>query len=341
MTSNGPMYVVGREPSTRRDYAGEEKQRLRSIVDQLTAAVADTEADVEKARAEATAEIAQLRRTTSEVEALLAAERETTASLRDQLAAAEQQRLSAESARDEAVHKQQDITDDYESRLREACQERDAERANVAARDQTIAQLEAASVSDRERHDAAVAQLRQQLEQLTSEALRWSSVVQAVERVLAAQPADEGDRSGSAINVTPPLEPPTPVDEDDEPLHLNDLVPASSPPPVADAAAASAALPDPIDTYVRQLLGTAEQMYEMDRDAGRPAVEIVDRLVAHLRYARDLVVRRVVGTADGNAVFRRVLSALLNERSEQEFGRNLASAVSDLYGDSKNAEKLA
>src|SRR5262249_61115217 len=101
-----------------------------------------------------------LRRTTSEVEALLAAERETTASLRDQLAAAEQQRLSAESARDEAVHKQQDITDDYESRLREAGQERDAERANVAAPDQTLARIAAASGSARERQHAAGGQRR-------------------------------------------------------------------------------------------------------------------------------------------------------------------------------------
>src|SRR5262245_40238069 len=126
MTLNSPMYVVGRESSSRRDYAAEEKPRLRSVLEQLTAAVADTEADGERSRAEANAEIAQLRRTMSDLEALLGAERQTTTSLREQLAEAEQLRLAAESARDDAVQQQLSTTDDYEARLRRVSEERDA-----------------------------------------------------------------------------------------------------------------------------------------------------------------------------------------------------------------------
>src|SRR5215471_13194215 len=103
MTPNGPMYVVGRELSTWRDESAEEKPTLRSIADQLLAAVAESEAAIQKARAEGNAEIAQLHRTMSDVEAVLAAERETTASLREQLAEVQQLRLSAEAAREEAV----------------------------------------------------------------------------------------------------------------------------------------------------------------------------------------------------------------------------------------------
>ncbi|HMF99175.1 MAG TPA: hypothetical protein VKE96_32975 [Vicinamibacterales bacterium] len=334
------MYVVGRESSTRRDYAAEEKPRLRSIVDQLTAVVADTEADVERARAEANAEIAELRRTMSDLDALLAAERGTKASLREELAEAEQLRRSAESARDDAVQKQLSITDEYESRLRGVCEERDAERVTVAARDETIAQLEAAALADAEQHDATVAQLRQQLDQLTSETRRWSSIVHAIERVLAAQASPEGDHAGSTVNLSPSLEPPVPVDESDEPGQPNDSAPAPSKPQASDAATASAPLPDPINTYARQLLGTAEQMYEMDRDAGCSSVQIVERLVAHLRYARDLVVRRASGTADGDGVFRRVLGELFNERWEREFGRTLGFAMYELYGDSNDAERV-
>ena len=337
MTPNAALFVVGRESSARPDYAPEEKPRLRSIVDQLTAAVADSEADVERSRAEANAEIAQLGRTVSDLEALLAAERKTTESIRQELAEAERRRRSAESARDAAVQEQLTITEDYESRLHAACEERDSERANVGAREKTIEQLEAASVADAERHDAAIAQLRQQLEQLTSEAARWSSIVHAVERVLAAQTGHD-DHSRSAVDVSAPPEQPVQLDEHDERGQSNDRGPASLKKQASNAVAAPAALPDPIDAYAGQLLGTAEQMYEMDRQAGCPAAEIVDRLVAYLRYARDLVVRRAAETADGDEVFRRVLSALFNERWEREFGRTLGFAMYELYRDSNNAE---
>jgi hypothetical protein len=325
------MYVVGRESSAGRDSAAEEKPRLRSIVDQLTAALADSEADVERSHAEAHAEIAQLSRTVSDLEALLATERKTTESIREELVEAQRLRRSAESARDDAVQEHLTITEDYESRLRAACDERDAERANVGARDRTIGQLKAASVSDAERHDAAIAQLRRQLEQLTSEAARWSSIVHEVERVLAGQTGRDDDRSCSAVAMSAPPEQPVHLDEDDEQGQPNDRGPASSNVQASNAAPAPAAL-DPIDTYASQLLATAEQMYEMDREAGRPAAEIVDRLAAHLRYARDLVVRRASETADGDEVFRRVLSALFNERWEREFGRTLGFAMYELYG---------
>jgi hypothetical protein len=338
MTPNAAMYVVGRESSAPRDYDAGEKPRLRSLVDQLTAAVADSEADLERSRAEASAEIAQLRRTVSDLEALLAAERKTTESLREDLAEAERQRRSAESARDDAVQEQLTITEDYESRLRAACEERDAERANVGARDQTIERLEAASASDAERHSAAIAQLRQQLEQLASEAVRWSSIVHEVERVLAAQTGHDDDRSRSAVDVSAPPGQPIQLDEDDEQGQANDSDPASSKMQPSSAVPAPEALPDSIDTYARQLLGTAEQMYEMDREAGRPAAEIVDRLVAHLRYARDVVVHRASERADGDEVFRRVLSALFNERWEHAFGRTLGFAMYELYADSNNAK---
>ena len=342
MTPNGPMYVVGRELSTWRDESAdesaEEKPTLRSIVDQLLAAVAESEAGIQKARAEANAEIAQFHRTKSDVEAVLAAEREATASLRQQLAEAEQLRLSAEAAREEAVQKQRSITDHYESRFRRACNERDAARANVAACEEIIGQLKAKLASDGERHDAAIAQLRQQLDQLTSESSRWSSIVHAVERVLAPQAGHEGDYSSSVAEVSPPIDEPVPEDEADSQEQPN-REPVSSTLPSSGAATAPESLPSSIDTYARQLLDTAEQMYEMDRQAGSPAVEILDRSVAHLRYARDLVIRRAAGTADGDAVFRGALSALFNERWEHEFGRTLGFAIYELYGDS-NTEKV-
>ena len=131
--------------------------------------------------------------------------------------------------------------------------------------------------------------------------------------------------------MSAPPEQPVHLDEDDEQGQPNDRGPASSNVQASNAAPAPAAL-DPIDTYASQLLATAEQMYEMDREAGRPAAEIVDRLAAHLRYARDLVVRRASETADGDEVFRRVLSALFNERWEREFGRTLGFAMYELYG---------
>ena len=338
MTPNGPMYVVGRELSTWRDEGAEEKPTLRSIVDQLLAAVAESEAGIQKARAEGSAEIAQLHRTMSDVEAVLAAERETTESLRQQLTEAEQLRFSAEAAREEAVQKQRSLIDNYESRFRRACNERDAARANVAACEEIIEQLKAKLASDGERHDAAMTQLRQQLDQLTSEASRWSSIVQAVERVLTPQAARDGDCSRSVAKMGPPIEQPVPEAEAASPEEP-DREPVSSTFPPSGAAAAPESLPDPIDAYARQLLGTAEQMYEMDRQAGSPAVEILDRSVAHLRYARDLVIRRAAATADGDALFRDALTALFNERWEHEFGRTLGFAIYELYGDS-NAEKV-
>ena len=337
MTPNGPMYVVGREPSTRRDEGAEERPTLRSIVDQLTAAVVDTEASLQKARSEANAEVAQLRRTMSDQEAILAAERETTASLREQLAETERLRLLAEAARDDVVQKLRSIADNYESRFRRVCNERDAARANVAACEEIIGQLKVKMASDGERYDAAMAQLRQQLEQLTSEASRWSSIVQAVERVLAPHPGQEDVRSGSVAEMSAPIEQPTPVDERDSPEQQT-REPASSPQPRSDAATAPDSLPDPIDAYARQLVDTAEQMHEMDRNAGTNAAEILDRSVAHLRYARDLVIRRAAGTVDGDAAFRSALSARFNERWEHEFGRTLGFAMYELYGDS-NADK--
>jgi hypothetical protein len=338
MTPNGPMYVVGRESSTHRQDTDEQKPNLRSIIDQLAVAVADAEAGAQQTR-EANAETEQLRLALNDLEARLAAERATTGSLREQLAETERLRLSAETALADAVQTQRTMADDHELRYRGVCEERDAARATVAQRDDLIEQLRSQLSSDRERHTAAIAQFRQELQRLNAEANRSSSIVHSIERVLGRHSDYEVNDSGVVAETSPRTEQGTLAD-----ARLAEAIrraPTPSQVEPSDASAPeSAAVAHPIDPYARDLLGTAEQIYELDREAGRSPVEILERLVSHLRYARDVVVRRAGGTPDGEAAFRGALSALFNERWEHEFGRTLAIATYELYSNSNHSEML-
>jgi hypothetical protein len=88
--------------------------------------------------------------------------------------------------------------------------------------------------------------------------------------------------------------------------------------------------PQPLLDYLDQLFGQLSTMYDEDQDA-RPLTEVVDRLTANLRCARDLFLKRAGAEGvSGAALFDQKLSEQLNGSSDTPLARHLAIAAHEL-----------
>jgi hypothetical protein len=165
--------------------------------------------------------------------------------------------------------------------------------------------------------------LRQQLDAAQRETTTLLAAVQAVQRAVALT-------SNSAIAATeasPPIHTSSPVAEESHTPAVRKSIgrvphvgnKASSSAIVAAAHARSGEQPPAndaatrdIDAYVTQLLTDIEAMYHADRSSERTPAAVIDRLTANLRYAREVLLRRVGSTPRGEILFKDQLRGMLD-----------------------------
>jgi hypothetical protein len=119
---------------------------------------------------------------------------------------------------------------------------------------------------------------------------------------------------------------------------------ASSPAPVSRALklvgstnASGAGSPTDLAEYVTQMLDEIERIYWADSGSDLTPAELLDRLTANIRYARDAFSRRSGGAPGSAALLEQHVSTLLETKAETSFGRHLGFAAYDLFHP-KNAQ---
>ena len=297
---------------------------LAGVIDRLMAqAVAESDAAVERAQAAgqtalAAAEAAlaeQTRRNDGLTESLLQSEIqveelrvqlkrecEQTKAARDAFEEERSVRARTEAANDEARTVREQIVSAYESRLQAVHAELDAARAEFIA-------------------------VKQQLEVEGAEQKRLIAALRTVREACAfAEPkVDTRREPENEVTTEPPVQ--TPDDETpasttaaaDRRLKL-----------VASGAVASVPVPPHLLEYFKELFEQIDEMYQVDRRA-HASVDVVERLSANLRYARDVFVQRASSEGlMGATLFDQELSKKLDEVGATALGRHLAIAAYEL-----------
>ena len=119
---------------------------------------------------------------------------------------------------------------------------------------------------------------------------------------------------------------------------------ASAPTPVNRALklvgstnASAAGSPADLVEYVTQMLDEIERIYWADSGSDLTPAELLDRLTANIRYARDAFSRRSGSAPGSNALLEQHVTTLLETKAETSFGRHLGFAAYDLFHP-KNAQ---
>jgi hypothetical protein len=185
--------------------------------------------------------------------------------------------------------------------------------------------------------------LRQQLEAEQSERTRLTAAVQSVQRALSladvAQPAAAAPAQAATPqnDVQPAAAPAAAVREEFAAEPEIHVIEPDTPAPtrklelVASASDAPEPRPELVE-YIRQLLDDVEAMYWADLESARGPSDVVARLTANLKYARDVFARRLEASDAGQInLFERQLMALLDTTSETSFGRHLSFSAYELY----------
>lgn len=226
----------------------------------------------------------------------LARERERAGTAARAFDGAEGARLRAEAACNEARIVRESMVSVYESRLKATQEDLDAARTTTV-------------------------DLQRQLEAERAERARLVATIRTVQQAFAsvdpvAAVADNGETrertrgTGASASTTPA----------DRGLTLI----ASTPPPAPIAA------PQPLLDYLNQLFAQIETIYDEDQRS-RPLTEVVDRLTANLRCARDMFAKRAEAAGvSGAALFDQQLSERLNRSTETPLMRHLAIAAHEL-----------
>lgn len=254
----------------------------------VAAATSDREAAVQRARSAAQVEMARLQGLIGDLQAESQIDRDKLKTAREEIDAERGLRVRAEAACQGA---------------REVCEQ-------TASRFQ--AQLQAMHI---------------ELETEKAERAKLVAALQTVQRAVSfAEPIDPTPKP------TRPLVPRSPS-EDRESAHTTRTIepapPANSPLELVDNTSVSEAQADPdLIEYAKQLLDEIEVLYWADLDARRQPADVVDRLIANLRYAHDAYARRCDSAAIGETtLFERHMTKLLDTKSETSFGRHLAVAA--------------
>ena len=90
--------------------------------------------------------------------------------------------------------------------------------------------------------------------------------------------------------------------------------------------------PEPqLTTYVTSLLDVVESSYKKDLESGLVPLDVVQRLTANLRHARDLFVARADDQPVEASFFETALMRLVDTRGATAFGRHLGIAAYELF----------
>ena len=224
-------------------------------------------------------------------------------------------RARAEAAYDEAQTVREQIVSAYESRLHAAHAELVAIQAEFAG-------------------------LKEQLEAETAERARLVAAFRTVQQACAvAEP--KADTHVARVQREPSATTPgecTPEHDVTETIQTDDdgtRAPTTSAGDrrlklVAASQVASVVAPPHLLEYFKELFEQIDEMYRVDQRA-HSSVDVVDRLSANLRYARDVFVQRASSEGlIGATLFEQELSAKLDEVSATSLGRHLAVAAYEL-----------
>jgi len=291
------------------------KKELSGVIDRLVSEAAH-ELDSVLARAEAQSDSAL-----QAAEAALAEQRQRHDELAESFAKGERQieelRMELEREREHALTATQAYEGAESARVRAeaACEEARAVREGMVSAYESRLQ---AVHEELETMRATTVNLQQQLEAEAAERARLVATIRTVQQAFASvEPAatapdnhgvPENDATSAATSSA------------DRCLTLIASTPA--PPPITG--------PRPLLDYLDQLFGQIDAIYEEDQRS-RPLTEVVDRLTANLRCARDLFVKRANNDGvNGAALFDQQLSERLNGSTETPLIRHLAIAAHEL-----------
>jgi len=211
-------------------------------------------------------------------------------------------RARAETAHAEAEDTRQQVVAAYESRLRALQEDLDGVRGELSG-------------------------LRGKLGKEASERARLVAALKTVQEACAS--AESGER-GVAAPASDPAEFDTASDDHDE-AETAAAAPASnrSLKLVAPAQPTVEVSPE-LREYIKELFDGIDAMYWRDHKAHESA-DLVERLRANLRYAREAIVRRTDSDGGaGAALFERELTARLDSHGATSLGRHLGIAAYEL-----------
>jgi hypothetical protein len=318
------------------------------IADKLAAAAAaEAESAAQRTHAEAQVEIARLHglvdraqgELTAEHDALKAARVEITR-LTD-LADRTQGELTAE--RDTLKTAREELQQEQTARKNAEAGQEKAQAIHHLVVSDLASQLQAAQ-SELKAARAEVTGLKHQLEAEQAERTKLVAALQTVQRAVAfadsiqpattahAAPIEIGEAGGARTGevgaagaelASLAAATQAAVEEPDA-SHLR-LV---TNPPRAD----TGSHPELLD-YVTQLLAEMEAIYWADLRSEGNAADVVDRLAANLRYARDMFARRRAAYDVGDAtLFEEQIAMLMDRKPETSFARHLAIAAYEKAG---------
>jgi hypothetical protein len=311
------------------------KKELTGVIDRLISEAAH-ELDAVLERAEA-----QSDSTLRAAEAALAEQRQRHDDLAESFAKGgkqiEELRLELEREREHALTATQAYEGAESARIRAeaACEEARAVREGMVSAYESRLQ---AVHEELETMRATTVTLQQQLEAEAAERARLVATIRSVQQAFAAvEPAtaapDNRAPRNNVTDVTVNVNTVTPTGDrthhDETPAIASSadrcltlIASTPAPPPIT--------APRPLLDYLGQLFGQIEAIYEEDQRS-RPLTEVVDRLTANLRCARDLFVKRAnTDGVSGAALFDQQLSERLNGSTETPLIRHLAIAAHEL-----------
>jgi hypothetical protein len=298
---------------------------LAGFIDRLMAqAVAESDAAVERAQAAGQIALAaaeatlaeQTRRNDGLTESLLQSEIqveelrvqlkrecEHTKAARDAFEEERSVRARTEAANAEARTVREQIVSAYESRLQAVHAELNAAHAEFIV-------------------------VKQQLEVEGAEQKRLIAALRTVREACAfAEPKADTPvgRPENEVTTEPPVQMP-----DHETLASTTAAADRHLKLVASGAVASVPGPPHLLEYFKELFEQIDAMYQVDRRA-HASVDVVERLSANLRYARDVFVQRASSEGlMGATLFEQELSKKLDEVDATSLGRHLAIAAYEL-----------
>jgi hypothetical protein len=326
---------------------GLERQREAAIEEHQRETAAGVSALVEKLLMAATGHVeAAERRGRDEAHVQIADVQALVERLKDE--------LKVERERVDTAHDTLDQEQAARRRVEAACAEQELGHQERAAQNESRLQ---AVQDELEAQRAECFRLRQQLDLEQSERAKFAAALQTVQRAVSfaepihaddatssayvAQPVDRspaqgpGERAvpgtitrqglassgGGPVSVDGPASPTGPTSPSGPTLTLV----RSTPPSEVE--------PDPeLLEYVKRLLDDVETMYWADLETARGPEEVVSRLTANLRYARDVFSRRQnAEESEETTLFEQELMKLLDQTSESSFGRHLAFSAYELY----------
>jgi hypothetical protein len=224
-------------------------------------------------------------------------------------------RARIEAAHDKECTAREQMVSAYESRLQAVNAELDAMRAEFIGLKQQL-EVEA---TERARLIAALRSVRQ----ACASAEPQRDIAGAPDRPSAASPdpcASENDDTAKAsiqksdertfASIAPV------VDRHLKLVASSEVAPVDAPPHLLE--------------YFKELFEQIDAMYQVDQQA-RASLEVVERLAANLRYARDVFVQRARSEGlNGATLFEQELSRKLDEVGATSLGRHLAIAAYEL-----------